>query len=684
MKRASVILTDWGVRESFHAIDALQRQTVPRRTYEILWVEYYDHRPEGVARRAAGGRIDKWIVLGEDGMYFKHRLYNEGLLAAEGEIVIVCDSDALFRETFIESVVRTFDEATDRIVLYLDEVRNENPALFPLGDRGWDDVMAAPGLLNWDAGRGRPHGLVSDHDALHQRNYGACVCIRRADAIAAGGFDEHPSYRSFVCGPYELGWRLSNAGFREVWHPDEWLLHPWHPRSVAGRPEVTGPHEKFNHLLALEARRTGRTLPLVENPRVRLLRGGADAPPPPGEPLPAADHEAAGRPPRRRLSGILRAPRVGRILVVAEHERVLDLCEGLDASGLAADVEAFAYDHFFHTLGPAARDDLLATFLRGYRPDLVLYRPAGDQTVEPEPAVLDEARRRGAVVATPDLPRPWIHPAFGRARRPRDIPVAFIGTVQAGGDRARVIDDLAARGIAVRTRLWRMPRLAYAAVLGRVRLALDLPPPGGEGRVRPRTLEIIASGAVPLRPDPIEAGATLAPSDAAVFDGADDLARKVRDLLADERCRAAIVRAALQRARRAHAPAVVWGEFLAPFGVITRGGRAARPRPPRAARDRAWLARRRRVAIWGAGPTGAACAERLRRLGAEPVLFVDNDPGRHGMTLEGLPVLPVAALAEASRGLEAVVFGFQGSTALARCQLREVAPGLRAIDLERR
>ena len=38
----SLILLDWSVRERFHALDWLSRQTVPRKLYEIIWVELYD------------------------------------------------------------------------------------------------------------------------------------------------------------------------------------------------------------------------------------------------------------------------------------------------------------------------------------------------------------------------------------------------------------------------------------------------------------------------------------------------------------------------------------------------------------------------------------------------------------------------------------------------------------------
>ena len=36
--KVSVILIDWGVRESFHSVHYLNRQTVNRDDYELIWV----------------------------------------------------------------------------------------------------------------------------------------------------------------------------------------------------------------------------------------------------------------------------------------------------------------------------------------------------------------------------------------------------------------------------------------------------------------------------------------------------------------------------------------------------------------------------------------------------------------------------------------------------------------------
>jgi len=97
-----------------------------------------------------------------------------------------------------------------------------------------------------------------------------------------GGFDEHPSFRGYLCGPYDLGWRLVNAGVPEVWHDERVAL--WHfahpdPPATFGQSfswklwrEVAHPHADHHALTAVEAFSTGRLLPLRENPQVHALR----------------------------------------------------------------------------------------------------------------------------------------------------------------------------------------------------------------------------------------------------------------------------------------------------------------------------------------------------------------------------------------------------------------------------
>jgi hypothetical protein len=274
-----LILLDWSCRESFHSLHYLARQSVPREAYEIVWIEYYSREAPQIAellrecqRERRPLAVDRWIVMGmpENVYYHKHLMYNVGLVASRGELVVFCDSDAMMRPRFIEAILVEFERDRD-IVLHLDEVRNNDRRFYPFNYPAFEDVIG-PGAINWTGTA--TTGLVDTEDPLHSRNYGACMVARRSDLIAIGGADEHIDYLGHICGPYEMTFRLVNAGKREVWHPSEFLYHTWHP-GQAGDRNYLGPHDgRHMSTTALDVRVTGRVLPLVENPAVAALRLG--------------------------------------------------------------------------------------------------------------------------------------------------------------------------------------------------------------------------------------------------------------------------------------------------------------------------------------------------------------------------------------------------------------------------
>ena len=103
--------------------------------------------------------------------------------------------------------------------------------------------------------------------------------------FGSGGFDEHHSFRGYICGPYELAWRAINAGLPEEWHdPKVSLWHFAHPnedyRNMYDRLRIgtlhelafVRPHIKEHALRAVEAFSTGRLLPLEENSAVHERR----------------------------------------------------------------------------------------------------------------------------------------------------------------------------------------------------------------------------------------------------------------------------------------------------------------------------------------------------------------------------------------------------------------------------
>lgn len=277
--KVSFVLLDWSCRESLHTLDYLAEQDVSRDCYEILWIEYFIRRDPELHRRIDDARrensadpVDTWIVMEmpDDVCHHKHLMYNVGIIASRGELVCFCDSDAMVRPGFVRSILEAFERDPD-LVLHHDEVRNRSPHFYPFRYPTFEDVLG-PGCNNWV--NGRTVGLWDEADPLHTRNYGACMTARRDDLIASGGADMHADYLGHVCGPYELTFRLANAGRREVWNADEFLYHTWHP-GQAGSVDYCGPHDgRHMSTTALEAIRTGRVLPLDENPAIEELRTG--------------------------------------------------------------------------------------------------------------------------------------------------------------------------------------------------------------------------------------------------------------------------------------------------------------------------------------------------------------------------------------------------------------------------
>jgi len=273
----SIVLLDWSVRESCHILDYLEHQDVSRGAFEVIWIEYYDRHSRDIRLRlnksaAFGGHpvVDKWIVMNMPGdvYYHKHLMYNLGIVVSSGKVVTVCDSDAFVRPTFVRSIIEAFEKDSN-IVLHMDEFRNVNEKYYPFSYPSFEEVTTLDCL---NSVGGKPRGIVDLSDPLHLRNYGACMCAMRKDLIEIGGADEHMDYLGHICGPYDMTFRLANAGKKEVWHDGEWLYHTRHP-GQAGEGNYLGPHDGMHmSTTALDVIRTGRVLPLVENPAIRSLR----------------------------------------------------------------------------------------------------------------------------------------------------------------------------------------------------------------------------------------------------------------------------------------------------------------------------------------------------------------------------------------------------------------------------
>lgn len=266
--RLSLILLDWSVRESFHLLHYLGDQTVSRDCFEVIVIEYF--ATESKALLPLVSLVDSWLLLEmpSDCYYHKHLMYNAGIVEARGEIIVICDSDAMVKPSFIGAIVSAFD-SDRKIVLHVDQFRNVRRDLYPFNYPAFEEVTGRGCINNVN---GKTRGIAIPDDAIHNRNYGACMCALREDLIRIGGADEHVDYLGHICGPYEMTFRLVNAGLRESWLDDEFMYHTWHP-GQAGEDNYLGPHDgRHVSTTALDALTAGRIFPLVENPTIGSLR----------------------------------------------------------------------------------------------------------------------------------------------------------------------------------------------------------------------------------------------------------------------------------------------------------------------------------------------------------------------------------------------------------------------------
>ena len=280
----SLILLDWNVRESFHTLEYLNHQRFDRSRYEIVWIEYYNRRPPEIEAMMKRNReidlpspVDMWIVMNmpKTEYYHKHKMYNLGILNSSGRIIAVMDSDAIVKSTFIEEVIGQFEEH-GRIALHFEQIRNFDQGFYPFNFPTIEEIIG-PGCVN--ALAGIPTGLSQSAKSLkedwnlwHRYNYGACLCATREDLIMIGGADEHEDYLGHICGPYEMTARLINAGVKDKLHESHFLYHVWHPNQ-GGDNNYCGPNDgKGMSTTAMQIPKTGRVMPLSENPEIRKLR----------------------------------------------------------------------------------------------------------------------------------------------------------------------------------------------------------------------------------------------------------------------------------------------------------------------------------------------------------------------------------------------------------------------------
>lgn len=219
----------------------------PRLTVLLIGADTAAARDTLARQTLPAAQIELLSALG-------HADANAALLRARGEIVTLCDGALVLPEQFAQSIVASFDDG--------------------------QGTLGRPLLLQH---------RVAGHDA--DPRVAACLSMRRVDALRLGGLDEHAHFAGAAGAPFELGWRLLNAGIEAAWHPRVTL-------------ERSGPTVRAEAAVAaaVDVLTSGRLLPLLENARLRAARLAQRRP---GS---AVEAELAGGP---ALAAALPTPRAG-------------------------------------------------------------------------------------------------------------------------------------------------------------------------------------------------------------------------------------------------------------------------------------------------------------------------------------------------------------------------------------
>jgi len=156
--KVSLILVDWSVRESFHILSYLRQQDVSRDLFEVIIIEYYTQKSKALTEYE--DMIDTYLVLGMplSTYHHKHLMYNAGIFYAKGEICVICDSDAMVKASFINSILSKFNTHKN-IVLHIDQFRNNRKDLYPFSFPSFD-VVLGKGSINNIGGKTRGWDMI--------------------------------------------------------------------------------------------------------------------------------------------------------------------------------------------------------------------------------------------------------------------------------------------------------------------------------------------------------------------------------------------------------------------------------------------------------------------------------------------------------------------------------------------
>lgn len=165
------------------------------------------------------------LIETQDGPYHHALSLNQGLAAARHELVLVCDDDVEFIEAGCVRQLRRLMSQADvavvapRLVLQV----NHKPTLMggPCISGEGAQLLSYVGEQQWLTENGQFNRLQMAQDVAGV--LGSCAMVRKSAVVAVGGWDEtHARVFSTMA---DLGYRLTDAGWRLVWTPAASMLH---------------------------------------------------------------------------------------------------------------------------------------------------------------------------------------------------------------------------------------------------------------------------------------------------------------------------------------------------------------------------------------------------------------------------------------------------------------------------
>lgn len=232
--KISVLLVDGSYRPHFAVIDSLKRQTFAADDFEVLWVEYYDEVKQELIDKMKNRKNFQVITLNENRIYHSSYCFNRGIMAAQGELLVIPDADVVIEESFLETIWSEH-QTNERLVMYIfrmDEPKRQENLPFSL------DLESLRGKCK----------------LVNPSNYGGCLTVRKKWFLKINGYEQDEVFRTGGdhANGLDVYTRFKNLGMHIMWHPELRLYHPWHPHSPghinAYRPQVVFANHRAKNL----------------------------------------------------------------------------------------------------------------------------------------------------------------------------------------------------------------------------------------------------------------------------------------------------------------------------------------------------------------------------------------------------------------------------------------------------